>query len=36
VAEAAEYGKPLALCSNKNQAIVRLFDEIAQQLECLL
>jgi chromosome partitioning protein len=36
VAEAAEYGKPLALCSNKNQAILRLFDEIAQQLECLL
>ena len=35
VAEAAEYGKPLALCSNKNQAILRLFDEIAHALECL-
>jgi chromosome partitioning protein len=33
VAEAAEYGKPLALCPNKHQAILRLFDEIAIFLE---
>jgi chromosome partitioning protein len=33
VAEAAEYGKPLALCPNKHQAILRLFDEIAVFLE---
>jgi chromosome partitioning protein len=33
VAEAAEYGKPLALCPNKNPAILRIFDEIAQAME---
>ena len=33
VAEAAEYGNPLALCPNKHQAILRLFDEIAIFLE---
>ncbi len=33
VAEAAEYGKPLALCPNKNQALLRLFDQIAQAME---
>ncbi|MBW4635478.1 MAG: ParA family protein [Iphinoe sp. HA4291-MV1] len=33
VAEAAEYGKPLALCPNKNLAILRIFDEIAQAME---
>ena len=35
VASAAEYGKPLALCPNKNQAILRIFDEIAQAMEVL-
>lgn len=34
-AEAAEYGKPLALCPNKNQALLRLFDEIAVAMEVL-
>lgn len=33
VAEAAEYGKPLALCPNKNPAILRIFDEIALAME---
>lgn len=33
LAEAAEYGKPLALCPNKNQAVLHLFDEIAIALE---
>ena len=33
VAEAAEYGKPLAMSPNKHQAILRLFDEIAVFLE---
>lgn len=33
VAEAAEYGKPLALCHQKNQAILRIFDEIALAME---
>jgi len=33
VAEAAEYGKPLALCPNKNSAILRIFDEIAIAME---
>ena len=33
VAEAAEYGKPLALCPNKHRAIESLFDEIAIALE---
>jgi chromosome partitioning protein len=33
VAEAAEYGKPLALCPNKHQAILRLFDEVGGFLE---
>jgi chromosome partitioning protein len=36
VAEAAEYGKPLALCPNKHPAILRLFDEIAVFLEEML
>jgi chromosome partitioning protein len=35
VAEAAEYGKPLALCPNKNPAILRIFDEIAEAMEVL-
>ncbi len=35
VAEAAEIGKPLALCPNKNQAILRLFDGIAVAMEVL-
>jgi chromosome partitioning protein len=35
LAEAAEYGKPLALCPNKNQALLHLFDEIAQTMEIL-
>jgi chromosome partitioning protein len=33
VAEAAEYGKPLAMIPNKHPAILRLFDEIAVFLE---
>lgn len=33
VAEAAEYGKPLALCPNKNPVILRIFDEIALAME---
>ncbi len=35
VAEAAEYGKPLALCPQKNSAILRIFDEIAIAMEVL-
>lgn len=35
VAEAAEYGKPLALCPNKNPALLHLFDEIAIAMEVL-
>lgn len=35
VAEAAEYGKPLALCPNKNQAVLRIFDEVAQAMESM-
>jgi chromosome partitioning protein len=33
LAEAAEYGKPLAMSPNKHQAILSLFDEIAVFLE---
>jgi chromosome partitioning protein len=33
LAEAAEYGKPLAMSPNKHQAILNLFDEIAVFLE---
>ncbi|MBD2254693.1 AAA family ATPase [Nostoc parmelioides] len=33
MAEAAEYGKPLALCPGKNSAILHLFDEIANAME---
>ncbi|WP_199315396.1 MULTISPECIES: hypothetical protein [Oscillatoriales] len=35
VAEAAEYGKPLALCPNKNQAVLRIFDEVARAMESM-
>ncbi|MBD2342309.1 ParA family protein [Calothrix sp. FACHB-156] len=35
VAEAAEHGKPLALCPNKNPAILRIFDEIVETMEVL-
>jgi chromosome partitioning protein len=35
VAESAEYGKPLALCPNKNPTILRIFDSIAQAMEVL-
>lgn len=33
VAEAAEQGKPLALCPNKHQITLRLFDELAIAME---
>lgn len=35
LAEAAEYGKPLALCPNKNPALLHIFDEIAEAMEVL-
>ena len=35
VAEAAEEGKPLALCSNKHKKILNLFDFIACEIEKL-
>ena len=35
VAEAAETGKPLALCLHKQKNILRLFDELAQAMEQL-
>lgn len=35
VAEAAEYGMPLALCPKKSPEIVQIFDQIAQAVESL-
>ncbi len=35
VAEAAEFGKPLALCSNKHKPTLKLFDALAQAMEKL-
>ena len=35
VAEAAEFGKPLALCSNKHKPTLRLFDQLAIAMEKL-
>ncbi|MGB3692980.1 MAG: AAA family ATPase [Spirulinaceae cyanobacterium] len=35
VAEAAEMGKPLALCSNKHKATLSLFDSLALEMEKL-
>ncbi len=35
IAEASEYGKPLALCSSKSSSILGIFDEIAEAMEAL-
>ncbi len=33
VAEAAEFGQPLALCSNKHKLTLQLFDQLAIEME---
>ena len=36
VAEAAEFGKPLALCPNKDKLTLQLFDQLAITMEKLV